>query len=97
MLVLWQFEECEHSQVARRRLTELALDFLAVNAPPGHPEKDGVMERLFGSNKTPAMWDTRTGALLQGEDAICRYLDQDASSEPTSPEVDSEAYSLIEV
>ena len=35
MLVLWQFEECVHSQVARRRLTELALDFLAVNAPPG--------------------------------------------------------------
>jgi hypothetical protein len=99
MLVLWQFEECEHSQVARRRLTELALDFLAVNAPPGHPEKDGVMERLFGSNKTPALWDTRTGALLHGEEAICRYLDQNLSGEPTSrsSEVDAEAYSLIEV
>ena len=99
MLVLWQFEECEHSQVARRRLTELALDFVAVNAPPGHPEKDGVMERLFGSNKTPALWDTRTGTLLQGEDAICRYLDRHSGGEPaTRPaDVDSDSYSLLEV
>ncbi|MFN3648697.1 MAG: glutathione S-transferase N-terminal domain-containing protein [Armatimonadota bacterium] len=75
MLILWQFEECEHSQPVRRKLTELALDFIAINAPPGHPEKDAVMEKLFGNNRTPSLWDTRNGTLLQGEAAICDYLE----------------------
>lgn len=33
------------------------------------------MAALFGSVNTPALWDTRTGELLQGEEAINRYLD----------------------
>ncbi len=76
MLVLWQFEECEHSQPVRKHLTELGLDFLAINAPQGHPEKDQVMEKLFGNNQTPSLWDTQTGALLQGTREICDYLDR---------------------
>ena len=76
MLVLWQFEQCEHSRPVRRRMTQLALDFVSVNAPQGHPEKDAVMEKLFGNSKTPSLWDTRTGVLLQGEDQICEYLDE---------------------
>lgn len=75
MLVLWQFEECEHSRPVRQRLTEMRLDYVAVNAPPGgHQEKDAVMDKLFGNSKTPSLWDTRTGALLQGEDAIFDHL-----------------------
>ena len=53
----------------------MALDFVAVNAPPQHPEKDRVMEKLFGNGKVPAMWDTRTGELLQGEERIGEYLE----------------------
>ncbi|MBI3911579.1 MAG: hypothetical protein HY320_11695 [Armatimonadetes bacterium] len=49
---------------------------MAVNAPPGRPEKDRVMQALFGSSITPALWDTRTGELLQGEEAINSYLDR---------------------
>jgi glutathione S-transferase len=75
MLVLWQYEECAHSVPVRQRLTDLGLDYVAVNAPRGHPEKDPVMERLFGNAKTPSLWDTRTGVLLQGDTTICDYLD----------------------
>jgi len=74
MLILWQFETCAHSARVRKQLTELSLDFVAINAPPGEDDKDAVMQRLFGSNKTPAMWDTRTSALLQDADAICDYI-----------------------
>ncbi len=53
----------------------MALDYVAVNAPPQHPEKDRVMEKLFGNSKVPSMWDTRTGELLQGEEQIGEYLE----------------------
>ena len=75
MLVLWQFEECEHSRPVRRRLTEMGLDFVAVNAPAGYPEKDVVMRKLFGNSQVPALWDTRTGVLLQGESHIIDYVE----------------------
>jgi len=61
-------------------MTELAADFIAVNAPEGHPEKDQVMARLFGSAKTPALWDTRSGALVQGRDACLAYVNKAAAT-----------------
>ena len=102
MLVLWQFEECPHSRVVRKRLSEMALDYISVNAPPGHAEKDSVMEKLFGNSKAPSLWDTRTGALVQGEDAIGEYLQQQDPAGNTTGRRDTdveagEAYSLIEV
>jgi glutaredoxin len=75
MLVLWQFEQCEHSKPVRKKLTELGLDFVAINAPGNHPEKDAVMTRLFGNHTTPALWDTRTGALLQGTREVGDYIE----------------------
>lgn len=79
MLVLWQFEQCEDSAPVRARLTELAIDFIAINAPQGHAEKDEVMKRLFGSAKTPSLWDTQTGKLLQGRDRCIDYLQSEYS------------------
>ena len=74
MIILWQFEECGNSRPVRERLTEWGMDFVAINAPEGHPEKDHVMRKLFGSAKTPALWDTRTGALVQGQQECIDYL-----------------------
>ena len=74
MIVLFQFEDCEDSQPVRRCLTELAIDFIAVNASEGHPKKDQVMVKLFGNARTPALWDTRTGALVQGEEGCIAYV-----------------------
>jgi hypothetical protein len=74
--VLFQFEDCEDSQPVRRRLTELAIDFIAVNASEGYPEKDQVMVKLFGNARTPALWDTRTGALVQGRETCLAYVDR---------------------
>ncbi|MFB3892713.1 MAG: hypothetical protein ACE15C_11895 [Phycisphaerae bacterium] len=37
-------------------------------------EKDSIMLKLFGSARTPAIWDTRTGALVQGERECLDYL-----------------------
>jgi hypothetical protein len=88
MIVLWQFEECEHSQPVRQLMTQLGVDFVAISAPSGHPEKDGVMERLFGNSETPALWDTRTGVLLQGTTAICRYLESSYSL-PAAEDLDA--------
>ncbi len=76
MIILWQFEECENSQPVRAWLTKLGVDFIAINAPEGHPEKDVVMEKLFRSAQTPALWDTRTGALVQGERACLEYINR---------------------
>lgn len=67
MIILFQFEQCPDTFAVRRKLTARAIDFIVVNAPPGHPEKDDVMMKLFGSAEVPALWDTRTGALIQGE------------------------------
>ena len=74
MIILWQFEDCENSQPVRALLTELAADFVAINAPQGHGEKDCVMQKLFGSAKTPALWDTRTGELVQGQQECLDYI-----------------------
>lgn len=76
MIVLFQFEDCEDSQPVRRRLTELAVDFVAIDASEGHPEKDQVMVKLFGSARTPALWDTRTGALVEGREACLAYVNR---------------------
>lgn len=76
MLIFWQFEECENSAPVRARLTELGLDFVAINAPRGHPEKDQVMEKLFGSARTPAIWDTQTGRLLSGTSRCLSYIEE---------------------
>jgi glutaredoxin len=74
MIVLWQFEGCPYCANVRSRMTELALDCISVNAPEGHPEKDDVMDKLFGSAKVPAIWDTQTGTLLQGDRPCLDYL-----------------------
>lgn len=74
MIVLWQFEECEHSQPVRQELTRLGVDYVAVNAPKGRPEKDEIMVKLFGSAKTPALWDTQTGQLVQGQRQCIQYV-----------------------
>lgn len=76
MIILFQFEQCEHSRPVRVKLTELAVDFVAINAPPGHPEKDALMERLFGNNHTPGLWETDTGTLLTGEKPILEWIDE---------------------
>ncbi len=76
MIILWQFEECEDSQPVRARLTELAVDFICVNAPKGHSEKDDVMRRLFGSAQTPALWDTQSGMLAQGQRQCLNYVNE---------------------
>ena len=75
MLVVWQFEECPYCQELRARLTELRLDFIAINAPRGAEEKDSVMLKLFDSVKVPALWDTQTGA-LKGPSECLDYLNE---------------------
>jgi len=76
MIVLWQFEDCENSEPVRTRLTAQGVDFIAINAPKGHPEKDRMMRKLFGSAKTPALWDTQSGRLAQGTAKCLRLLDE---------------------
>lgn len=75
MLVVWQFEGCPFCQRLRQRLSELAVDYVAVNAPHGQPEKDEVMRRLFPSAKVPALWDTHASRLVQGPEACLRYVE----------------------
>ncbi len=76
MIVMWQFEQCPYCQKARRKVTGLTLDCVMVSAPQGCQEKDKVLEKLFDSVKVPAIWDTRTGALVQGNQQVCDYLDK---------------------
>jgi glutathione S-transferase len=76
MLELYQYESCPFCRPVRQRLSELALDFICRNAPPGHPEKDKPLIALSGDRKVPFLVDADAGVYLFGPEAILAYLDE---------------------
>jgi glutathione S-transferase len=69
---LYQAEWCPHSHKVRQRLTELGLDFTAVQVP-ADPEERDRLERVAGTNEIPVLV-TDEGETLAGEDQILGYL-----------------------
>lgn len=76
MLELYQYEQCPFCRTVRTKLTELGLDYICRNAPPGFAEKDKPLIALSGDKKVPFLVDPDAGVYLSGEYAIIKYLDQ---------------------
>jgi glutathione S-transferase len=76
MLELYQFEGCPYCKVVRSRLSELGLDYICRNAPPGRPDKDKPLIALSGDTKVPFLVDPDKGIYLRGDSAIVKYLNE---------------------
>ncbi len=76
MLELYQYEECPFCRVVREKLTELGLDYICRNAPPGRADKDRPLQALSGGTKVPFLVDPDHGAYLFGPHKIIAYLEE---------------------
>ena len=69
---LYQAEWCPHSHKVRQRLTELGLDFRALQVP-ADPDERAELERIAGSSEIPVLVPD-DGEPVCGEDSILEYL-----------------------
>jgi glutaredoxin 3 len=68
---LYQAEWCPHSRRVRQRLTELGLDFCALQVPPDPADRDDMREAV-GEDSIPVLVDG--DEILAGDEAILAYL-----------------------
>lgn len=76
MLELYQFETCPYCQVVREKLSDLGLDYICRNAPPGRPDKDRPLIALSGDRKVPFLVDPDRDVYLKGDHAILEWLEE---------------------
>jgi uncharacterized protein len=74
MLTLHQAEWCPFSSAVREVLTELGIDFLAVQVEPWPEQRTGLLERS-GSDQIPVL-ETEDGRFFHGTRAIFGYLQE---------------------
>ena len=84
MLELWQTEWCPASRRVRERLTELGIDYVTRQVPVEREERT-ALRQATGGDTIPTLV-LPDGAVVTGEDAIRRHLD-DHVEEP--PEADA--------
>ena len=82
MLELYQFEGCPFCAKVRAKLTELGLDYICRNAPPGRPDKDKPLLALSGGTKVPFLVNPDKGVYLKDADRIVAYLEQEYGQKP---------------
>jgi glutathione S-transferase len=70
---LYQAEWCPHSHSVRQRLTELGLEFTALQVP-ADPQERTELEQRTGTNEIPVL--VEGGDTICGEDEILAYLDR---------------------
>jgi glutaredoxin 3 len=71
---LYQAEWCPHSHRVRQRLTELGVDFVAMQVP-ADPKERRELERVSGTNEIPVLV-LDDGWPICGDDQILEYLDR---------------------
>lgn len=76
MLELYQYEQCPFCRTVRTKLTELGLDYICRNAPPGRRDKDKPLIALSGDSVVPYLVDPDNGVYLKGDEKIIKYLDE---------------------
>jgi len=74
MLTLHQAEWCPFSSAVREVLTELGIDFVAVQVEPWPEQRTSLRERS-GSDQIPAL-ETEDGHFVHGTRAIFGYLQE---------------------
>src|SRR4051794_19472266 len=70
---LYQAEWCPYSHRVRQRLTELQLDFCALQVPV-RPDDRQDMREAVGENSIPVLVDG--DEVLSGDEAILTYLNE---------------------
>jgi glutathione S-transferase len=74
MLNLYQAEWCPHSQRVRQRLTELGVDFVALQVPVEPEERLGLRGRTGQDEIPAAVFDDDT--VVTGDGAIVEALER---------------------
>ncbi|MHB0997882.1 MAG: glutathione S-transferase N-terminal domain-containing protein [Armatimonadota bacterium] len=75
MLELYQYEQCPFCRTVRSKLTELGLDYICRNSPPGRQDKDKPLIALSGDSVVPYLVDPDKGVYLKGDQKIIQYLE----------------------
>ena len=76
---LYQTEWCPHSHRVRQRLTELGLDFIALQVP-AEPEAREDMRATVGDDEIPLLVDG--DQVVRGDEDILAYLDEHYEQQP---------------
>ena len=72
-MVLYQAEWCPYCARVRKKMTDLLLDYVTVNVPHSHAERD-VVKRVSGQTSIPVLVDG--DVVLDDDDDIIPYLDK---------------------
>ena len=75
MLELYQFESCPDCAKVRRKLHDLALDWIARDVPEDRSQRDRVT-RVSGQLLVPVLLDPEHGMVVTEADDICAYLEE---------------------
>lgn len=75
MLELYQFERCPFCAKVRQKLTELDIDYIVRNVPPGSPKREKLVE-LGGKQQVPFLVDESRGVSMYESDDIIAYLEE---------------------
>ena len=75
VLELYQYEGCPYCIEVREKLSQLGLDYICRNAPPGRPDKDKPLIALSGGRKVPFLMDPDKGVYLKTTREIIAYLE----------------------
>ena len=72
-MVLYQAEWCPYCARVRKKMTDLLLDYLTVNVPHSHTERDAV-KAVSGQTSIPVLVDG--DVVLDDDDDIIPYLEK---------------------
>ena len=72
-MVLYQAEWCPYCARVRKKMTDLLLDYMIVNVPHSHAERDEV-KRASNQTSIPVLVDG--DVVLDDDDDIIPYLDK---------------------
>ena len=80
VLILWQYEQCAHSNVVRQVLTNLSLDVVLINIEhDDDPKWDYLEKHSSGIRQVPFLMDTGKLRDVQGLKSIVDYLAENYS------------------
>jgi glutaredoxin len=80
VLILWQYEQCDHSKVVRQVLTNLSLDVVLINIEhDDDPKWDYLEKHSRGIRQVPFLMDTGKLRDVQGLSSIVDYLEKNYS------------------
>ena len=84
MIELFQREGCSDCARVRQKLSEMMIDFIARQVPPG-PAPRTRLELATGQRDIPALVDPEQGMIVTEADDIVAYLEETYTPRNTAP------------